>query len=124
MLTIELTPREIAELKTLEEGQAVEADYHGLSCFITYTGEIGDVEIDGRWYILGFYNPPEWKIKESKIVTVRLYVYFDDDAYDQKAFSCYKCNVRSCVRKMLKTNYPEYSSYRYVVIDEKGRIVK
>ena len=124
MLTIELTPREIAELKTLEEGQAVEADYHGLSCFITYTGEIGDVEIDGRWYVLGFYNPLEWKIRESKIVTVRLYAYFDDKSYDQTSFNCYKCNVRPCVRKVLREIYPEHVSYRYVVIDEKGRIVK
>ena len=124
MITLELTPREIEELEQLEEGCSIEAEYHGLPCFITYTGEIGDMKIGDRNYVLGFFNPTEWRVKESPIVTVTLHVYFDDESYQMTKFRVYKCHVQSALKKCLRDNFPEWKSYRYTVTDQKGRIVK
>ena len=120
MITLELTPNEISALEALEEGEQIEVEYRGLPCFIVYAPFYGDVEINRRKYTLGFYNPPEWNIKVSPLVNVTLHVYFDDEGYQVRKFSTYKCAVKRAVRRVLLENFPEASSYRYTIADQKG----
>lgn len=127
MITLELTPKQISDMEALEDGEQIEIDYHGLPCFIVYAPSYGDVEINRRKYTLGFFNPPEWEIKESKLVNVEW--FFTQNGVPcggGGTFQCYKCHLRQHIRalsKYVKEHYPMFK-YRYVVTDEQGRLVK
>ena len=126
MITLELTPNEIASLSLLGEGEQIEVEYHGLPCFIVYTGSIGDYEINGRFYCLGFFNPPEWKIKESKPVIVEVHFHFLHEQTKIRRFKTYRCCVKEAIARVIHS-VPDLSGctdYRYTLTDEEGRLVK
>ena len=126
MLTIELTPEKIRRLEQLEEGEQIEAEYKGLPCFIAYYPDCGNVEINGRKYSLGIYDPTEWKIKESPIVIVQILFQFLHRDSIVTRFKTYRCCVRQTIENRIKTS-PELwdcTSYSYVLTDEKGRLIK
>lgn len=126
MITIELTPNEIYRLEHLEDGQTIEVEYHGLPCFIAYYPDYGNIEINGRRYSLGFFDPTEWKIKESKMVTVNVLFHFRDRDSQWWKFRTYRCCVKDAIEKYIR-EMPQLSDctdYRYTMTDDKGRLVR
>lgn len=126
MITLELTPTEIEELGRLEDGQTLDVEYNGLPCFIAYYPDYGNVEINGRRYSLGFYDPTEWKIKESKRVTVHIVFHFLHRNTEWRRFKTYRCIVKKAIRQYMR-DFPELSEctdYNYTMFDEKGMLVK
>ena len=126
MITLELTPNEICSLSLLEEGETIEVEYHGLPCFIAYYGEAGNVEINGRRYSLGFYDPTEWRIKESKMVNVTVIFHFLNRQSEMRKFRTYHCCVIDAIKRLIK-EVPELrdcTDYRYTMTDNQGRLVR
>lgn len=126
MITLELTPGEIASLSLLEEGEQIEVEYHGLPCFIAYYPDSGNVEIKGRRYSLGFYDPTEWKIKVSKLVTVRVVFHFLHRTSEVRSFKAYHCYVKEAIKNYIRETPELYdcTDYAYSLTDDEGRLIK
>lgn len=126
MLTIELTPEKIRRLEQLKDGEQIEAEYKGLPCFIAYYPDYGNVEINGRKYSLGIYDPTEWKIKVSPVVIIQISFHFLHRDSIVTKLKTYRCCVRQTIEKCIKTSPDlwDCTDYHYILTDEEGRIIK
>ena len=65
MITLKLREYEMIALDSLEEGEVLETDWHGLPCFIA-RDQYGGMVWNGKHFYLGFYNVDEFKVSRKR----------------------------------------------------------